>query len=103
MNKTITHDDLTITLRTATVLDGMRRGELLGQAFEHPNSDTLVQTAAIVFYPPCVACSDWKGTLDEFMALPETLVDEWLAAAYELNPHWQQKPEPDADQEKKES
>jgi len=31
---------------------------------------------------------EWPMTFVEFLELPERVVDAWLEAVYELNPHW---------------
>ena len=88
-----------ITVREARLVDGMERGRLIGQAFEQPRPNDLQQTVQVVIWPNLVA-----GTLsaeiaqngqalkwpdfETLLELPEQLVQQWLEAVYELNPHW---------------
>lgn len=89
-----------ITVRKASVLDGMRRGQLIEQAIQQPDEDPLRQTARIVIYPEIISATltadiykdgvelPWPLPFDELIALPEDLVNPWLEAVYELNPAW---------------
>jgi hypothetical protein len=86
-----------LTLRNATIGDEMRRSMLAAQAFQTPLPDPAEQTAAVVLYPRCLACTV-DGTVDgkqatkltavEFVALPAEIGEAWLNAALELNPAW---------------
>jgi hypothetical protein len=102
--------NVTITLRTASVLDGMERtlkieSELLAQGREGENEG--IRPAArflrMYTYPNCISCVDSVAnaegakkelppadalTFEEFSALPEHLVILWHAATLELNPQW---------------
>lgn len=93
----------------ATTLMGMRRGQLAAEAKDE--SDPLIWFARRFMYPDCLACSDGEIcgkparelTFDEFLSLPDQITEAWLAAVYEVNPHWQPRlPEPE-EQEKKRS
>jgi hypothetical protein len=102
--KTISYEDddvqAAITVRAATVRDGMQRGRLLAQAFEHPESDDTLQTLRVIHYPACVSAAEGQIVLEgasaavdqlafkAFIGLPERLVEMWLTAVYEINPHW---------------
>lgn len=98
-----------LEVREATTLMGMRRGQLMAEAKDE--SDPLVWFARRFMYPDCLACSSGEIsgkpvgelTFDEFIALPDQITEAWLAAVYEVNPHWQPRlPEPQ-EQEKKRS
>lgn len=103
-----------ITIRPATASDELRREMLASAAFENPQTDSVDQTLAVVFYPRCVACSD--GTVAglpvkelkpaDFSALPGHIFNTWWSAVQELNPRWglgkNQTPEQEALNEKKE-
>lgn len=91
----------------ATTLMGLRRGKMASEAGNEDNP--LIWFARRFMYPDLMACTigeiDGKPveelTFDEFLALPDQVTDAWLAAVYEVNPHWQPRlPEP-AEQEKK--
>jgi hypothetical protein len=95
-----------LQIREATTLMGMRRGQLAADA---KDDDPLIWFARRFMYPDCLACSagevDGKPvsqlTFDEYMALPDQITEAWLAAVYEVNPHWQ--PRLPEEQEKKRS
>lgn len=98
-----------LEIREATTLMGMRRGQLAAEAKD--DSDPLIWFARRFMYPDCLACSDGEIggkparelTFDDFLALPDQITEAWLAAVYEVNPHWQPRlPEPQ-EQEKKRS
>lgn len=94
-----------LTLREATGRDGIRRAGLARQALRLYADDPATWFMAYHFHPACVSCVDIgflkvgkkKYTpdtivdmpFDEFIDLPEALINAWTAAAYELNPHWQ--------------
>lgn len=98
-----------LEIREATTLMGMRRGQLAAEAKDE--GDPLIWFARRFMYPDCLACSDGEIggkpvrelTFDDFLALPEQITEGWLAAVYEVNPHWQPRlPEPE-EREKKRS
>ena len=88
-----------VTVKQATLLDGMRRSELTNQAFEQPEENNLRQLARVVVYPVLVAGTltvdlvqngetlSWPD-LDTLLNLPEELTTDWLSAIYALNPRW---------------
>lgn len=99
-----------LEIREATTLMGMRRGQLMAEAKDE--SDPLVWFARRFMYPDCLACSEGEIggkpvselTFDEYLALPDRITEAWLAAVYEVNPHWQPRlPETPEKQEKKAS
>jgi len=96
-----------LQIREATTLMGMRRGQLAADA---KDDDPLIWFACRFMYPDCLACSDGEIggkpvrelTFEEFLALPDQITEAWLAAVYEVNPHWQPRlPEKPEIQEKK--
>ena len=95
MNAPIRQDGYKITVRRATVMDGLKRGAMVNQALENPQEDPLKQTAAVVLYPACTAVSEVEKDgepvqmdFETFLQLPETLVDAWMEAVRAVNPHW---------------
>lgn len=98
-----------LEIREATTLMGMRRGQLAAEAKDE--SDPLVWFARRFMYPDCLACSDGEIggkpvrelTFNEFLSLPDQITEAWLAAVYEVNPHWQPRLPETEEQEKKRS
>lgn len=100
LEKTVLIGEYSITVRQATVLDGMRRGRLIGEGLNAEESDPERKIARVALYPAAMAAlvtlisgsSPERGremAFDDFCSLPEAVVEAWLAAVYELNPHWQ--------------
>ena len=85
-----------ITVRPATAGDSLRREMLASAAFDNPQSDSVDQTLAVVFYPRCLACSDGtvaglpvkELTTFDFCGLPAAIFEAWWSAVLELNPRW---------------
>lgn len=99
-----------LDIHEATTLMGMRRGQLAAEAIDE--GDPLIWFARRFMYPDCLACTSGaiggkpvaELTFDEFLALPDRIVEAWLATVYEVNPHWQPRlPAPPEEQEKKRS
>ena len=105
----------TIIVREARLVDGMERGKLIGQAFENRRQNEMEQTVQVVIWPNLVAgthqanieldgqTQEWPK-FETLLELPETLVQQWLEAVFELNPHWQpqqDQPEGEESAEKK--
>ncbi len=113
--KTIEYHDeelnVSLVIGRATVRTKIEREKLSGQAFENSkpvNPDLNVHYRQAVIYPACIAATleapglDWPLSFDQFLDLPDELVDAWYAAVLEVNPHWSTKSEePQADIEKK--
>lgn len=99
--------DVGITVRQATVLDGMRRAileieaatESLNLVEERYAGYLRFMTSEV--YPSCMASieeiengEDAKKKLSkdmsfsEFADLPDALFQQWQKVVYELNPHW---------------
>lgn len=115
-----------ITIRAATLGDSLRREMLAALALDKPLPDPVEQTAAVVFYPRCLAVASgsltWPGHTrgevpaevlevrdlapQEFIDLPEAIANAWWTAVLELNPAWalsrEQSPAQAADGQKKE-
>jgi len=104
---------IVLEVREATALTGMKRALLRGRADAYlqalsgesdeessaeNNSALDVMAATLmarVVYPDLVACVVSAEGLDVatldiagFCDLPDSLVDAWEAAVYDLNPHW---------------
>lgn len=103
-------DEIEITVRRATAIDGVRRNVLKTRMQDKwspvlkENSDTefrdfmdahpewLIETTV---YPSTIAATEsvkgipWPLTAEQFCNLPDDLVDLWTMAAYRLNPHWE--------------
>ena len=68
---------LTVTVRKASVGDGLKRGHLIGQSFEKSDS---VDRAAAALHANCICCSEGEiknlktGKVVKAKALPEPLV-----------------------------
>jgi len=99
--------DVTLTVRSATVLDGMTRSVLIAQIFAQPFDASKAEIKArlrrvllIHTHPACIAVTDFENreakkvldatlTSEDFLGLPEVLVLEWEHVVFELNPHWE--------------
>lgn len=100
INMTVGTVTARLTVRCASVGDGMRRGLLAGQVSREPLTDQADQTVAIVIYPRCVAVTDGviiigddevpakQITPAQFVALPEQIGDAWFQEVVRKNPHW---------------
>lgn len=93
-----------ITVRRATFLDDMVRQDLLAQALAAPVGETpranAERTARIVVFPAICAATveayiaslgealPWPLSFDAMMDLSPDLINEWMAAIWELNPSW---------------
>ncbi len=107
--------DVKITLRSATVRDGLRRvayrqeGEDLLKVEKAKEVTTTLESRlllsetwlSLIVWPCCMACVagiDNKPDstrkilvpmdLEDFMNLPEALAIAWENGAFEMNPHW---------------
>ncbi len=53
---------------------------------------------AVVAYPDVLSATtkvegmEWPVTFDQFIDLPEELLDDWLTDVYTANPHWNRIP-----------
>jgi len=102
--RTVEVEDVKITVTEASILIGMKRGRMKAEALNKPDPNPDRQILAVVTYPDMIApVTLIEGmelpTFDEFLALPESLIDQWGAAVYALNPHWL--PQTDGELEKK--
>lgn len=94
--KTITTEDITLTVSEASVMMGTRRGVLRGDAMrtEVENERPEAWLLRVITFPDLVAATtdatgiDWPLTFDDFCDLSETFVNQWTDAVYALNPHW---------------
>ena len=105
---TITYEDATLVallrVRQATVLDGIRRGNLVANASDIADDDIVLRIARLVIYPAVVSATltadvrrldgveetrlPWPMDFETFIGLPAELVDRWLMEVYLLNPSW---------------
>jgi len=99
--------NVTLTVKQATVLDGMTRSVLIAQMFAQPIDENITEEKArfrrvllLHTYPACIAATDFKNgkakkkltaeiASEDFLRLPDSLVYEWEKAVFELNPHWE--------------
>lgn len=103
MNQEVVYGEYKFSVRQATVLDGIRRGQLIGAVMDSGIQDEALRTAGIALMPQAVAALADPGNLPAdvyrdnqditaqvcaFAGLDERLVETWLDAVYELNPHW---------------
>jgi hypothetical protein len=98
MSATLTRTvgEVTITVREATALDGMRRQIMRGNAIKAADTDEAVAIMRLIAFPDLTCClvqNLSNGlpeplTFEAFCDLPNGLVDEWNAAAYTLNPQF---------------
>lgn len=94
--KTITADDISITISEASVLMGTRRGVLRGEAMRTEIEDERPEQwlLRVITFPDLASATvetsglDWPLTFAGFCELSETFVNEWTDAVYMLNPHW---------------
>ena len=114
--------DVVLSIRQATVLDGMRRSILEIEATAESLELDLVEEKHAGYlrfmvsevYPSCMASiesiengedAEKKLSKDmsfsEFAGLPHALFDQWQEVSYKLNPHWRYvKPETKKGEEK---
>ena len=107
--KTITHDDVIITVSESTNRigrDRLARLKALQDNAEY-QSATDDDKALMTLLCPLTACvvshtfKDWPLTFEQFLDLPEALTDQWVDAVQALNPHWWGRPDAPAELEKK--
>ena len=99
--------DVVISVRQATVLDGMRRAILDIEAsaesldlVEEKHAGYLRFMVSEV-YPSCMASIESiengedaekklskEMSFDDFASLPDALFQQWQKVVYDLNPHW---------------
>lgn len=84
-----------ITVSEATYLMGIKRGllidDILGEQSQvNGNGNGHVEQNVLTsIYAPLAACSSGDiPSKDEFLAMREVEIEEWLRVARKLNPHW---------------
>lgn len=86
-------------VREASMREAVRRINMMTQVEQYlkqyPEDAELAQ--AISPYPFVAGCTQPIISIDQFLDMPETVLDELSKAAMDLNPHWFAMP----DQEKK--
>lgn len=84
---------VTVTLKSAKKLDGIRRATLMTDAIKMDQNDPLALTA-FYLYPTCVCSVEEPAWLKDISLqdfaekVDEVDIDTWIAGAYEINPHW---------------
>jgi hypothetical protein len=115
---------VSITVKEASVLQGMRREMLRMQAWQpaakgstdlvEEGSTDLVpaeqdearQMVRMITYPDCMAGTvGYEGMdppdFETFLSLPAAIVNPWVAAVYDLNPSWSGKSDSSKDKKQK--
>lgn len=97
--------DVVLTVRQATVIDGMNRSVLVSKMYAlAPTRDgaseveQFQRVVLIQTYPACLAATDIESsgevelttsiTPEDFLLLPEVLFKQWEEAVFRLNEHW---------------
>lgn len=97
--------NVVLTVRQATVMDGMNRSVLLAKMYgDTPDIDSLSDVERlrrmllVRTYPACLAVTSvinrgedailMDMTPEQFLTLPDALVMQWEDAVFRLNPHW---------------
>lgn len=98
MTKTVTYKDdaydVTLVVRQASRRDRIRFDQLRfgGQRPIGSLEERVATHDGLDSYAACMAVTEIEGlevgSLDQFLDLPDALVDEWFAAVVEENPHW---------------
>ena len=97
-----------LTLREATGRDGLLRSSLASKARGLYQDDAALWFMAYYFHPACVSCvadgalkvgkrtytpaNIRELSFDDFIDLPETLINAWADEAFRKNPHWSPEP-----------
>ena len=84
----VTYNQLSVTVRAADGIAGMRRQRVLYEQSRVEDSDQDSRLLRVMVYPDLIACSDSSLSFVEFAALPDEFIEKWKSACYELNPHW---------------
>ncbi len=86
------------TFKEAAIREAIRKSNMAKSVIVYLGDDADEELAnALSLYPFIAGCCLPIITIDEFLEIPETVVDEMSKAVIELNPHWIVMP----DQEKK--
>lgn len=97
--------NIVLTVRQATVLDGMTRSVRVAQMYAKPlegedvsDVERMQRLMLIQAYPACLTVTSVVNrgedaismdmTPEEFLALPDILVIQWEEVVFRLNPHW---------------
>ncbi|HEY4693020.1 MAG TPA: hypothetical protein VIH16_06250 [Bellilinea sp.] len=107
-NRTVEVGEILVTVSEATGLMGMRRQILRNEAFQPDAADAkkmvpvyedeAMQVLRLISYPDCAASLVSSTglptplTFEDFIELPDVLLERWATATYELNPHWLELP-----------
>lgn len=106
-------NEYSVEVTEANALQGMRRTLLSmdGQKARQDTDDRAMQILREMTYPDLMAVVkhdtvqglEWPVTFSEFINLPEQLVSKWERAVYELNPHWINAGDSEAEEKKQPS
>ena len=92
--KTLTQDEVTITVVRTTALMESKRMRMISEALATADPDPDAKTLQLVQFPNCICCTSkaegipWPVTFEQFKELDGALVNAWHVAALEVNPHW---------------
>jgi hypothetical protein len=97
-----------LTIERATALNGMRRSILQYKGIEQMKDidDEALRTLRLISYSDLVAAvTVWEGisemTFEQFIGIPDTVMQEWESAVYTVNPHWNPMGQPPEEKQKK--
>jgi hypothetical protein len=86
---------ISVTVKEATVLLGMKRTRMRIVAGEIDETDIDLRILRLMTYPDLMAATieqsgfdEWPLSFEAFCALPDVFASQWEQAVYRLNPHW---------------
>ena len=93
---TLDESEVAITVVRATARIGMARYILANKGFKENEAepDEALKLLRVMVYPDLVAATTqvtgmkYPLEFEEFIELPEDLINQWADAVYEVNPHW---------------
>lgn len=93
---TLDESEVTITVVRATARIGMTRYVLANKGYKENEAepDEALKMLRVMVYPDLVAATTqvtgmkYPLEFDEFIELPEDLINKWAEAVYVVNPHW---------------
>ena len=87
-----------IEVRRCSGLDGIRRGQMIEEAHLVEDTDITLHIARIAIVPLLLSATDqaiimvdettlpWPISAESLQHVPESLLDDWMSAIYDLNP-----------------
>jgi len=89
---------IVVVIHRATILDSIRRNELLGQGLKAKEKDPDRRIAHVAIWPVLLGAAEVQTfavsgkkarfTFEDFISLPDIFVQKWMTSVYEENPHW---------------